>query len=853
MGIPALIALIGNGVGFGAALTAVYGMAGSILLRLGAMALLNAISKPKSKSQGGITFAETNAVPEGVIIYGRTRISGTWIARKTVDVGGSPNKHFHMVLALAAHEIDAVEEVYFEREKVWSLTQYQADVTAGIGDANKWGLTASPFKGNLIIKPYLGSDTQTAEPLFMAATGDWTANSRLQGVAYLYMRLDYGDVFASGIPNPSAVVRGKKVLDPRTGLTQWTRNPALHWRDYLLTTKRRGGAGAQAREVPNAQVIALANICDEAVTLKAGGTEPRYQFNGWLATGDTPAQNLDHIARQWGGWWTYFAGAFVAGGAAYSAPVAHIDADWLAAPMRVTGKRPLEDQFNAVKGIYVDPAAFYVQTDLPQISSNAWLAEDGGERSVLDLGELRGETRNAGGQRLLKLGLLHQRRQVSVNLECNLRAKDLRLGDTVTLANPLRGWTAKAFEVRGIGYAIRQDENGLRPVVMLALLETSAAVFDWTTSEEKDRPAGVGGNLISPWAAPIVGTPGLTEELYSTRTGGVKTAVTLTAATDNPFVEAWEFSIRPQAAAPADAEVVAALSPAVVLDDLAPGFYVLGARARNQRGIWSEWTYSGAVEVYGLAAPPVALTGLSAAINSGLITLRWNQSPDLDVRQGGEIEIRHSFAAGATWQTSTTYGYAVPGSSTLVTGPALSGTFLIAARDSQGVRGPATAIPTNAPDVVPFTVLATVTEHAAFTGTKTNCAVSGSDLVLNVGQVAATYLFAGAISLAAVKTVRLTARVAAIITERSDLFDSPELFDSTALFDGSEEAEGDVTIYVRSTQDNPAGSPVWSDWQLFDRTEMTGRGFQFRADIMAKSTTYGVAVGTLQVVAEERT
>lgn len=852
MGIPVLIAAISGGASFSAALTAVYGLAGSILLRLGAMALLNAISKPKSKSQGGITFAETNAVPEGVIIYGRTRISGTWIARKTVDVGGSPNKHFHMVLALAAHEIDAVEEVYFEREKVWSLAQYQADATAGTGDPNKWGLTASPFKANLIIKPYLGSDAQSAEPLFIAATGDWKATSRLQGVAYLYMRLDYGDVFASGIPNPSAVVRGKKVFDPRTGLTAWSQNPALHWRDYLLTAKRRGGAGAQAREVPDAKVIALANVCDEAVALKGGGTEARYQFNGWLATGDTPAQNLDHIARQWGGWWTYFAGEFVAGGAAYSAAVAHIDADWLASPMRVTGKRPLEDQFNAVKGIYVDPAAFYVQTDLPQIASTAWMAEDGGERSVLDLGELRGETRNAGGQRLLKLALLNRRRQVSVNFECNLRAKDLRLGDTVTLDNPLRGWTAKAFEVRGIGYAIRQDDKGLRPVVVLQLLETSAAVFDWTTSEEKDKPAGVGGNLISPWAPPEIGTPSLTEVLYSTRTGGVKTAVTLTAATDNPFVEAWEFSVRDDDALPADAEVIAAMSPAVTLDDIAPGFYVLGVRARNQRGIWSEWVYSGALEVYGLAAPPVALTGLSAAVNSGLITLRWNQSPDLDVRQGGEIEIRHSFADGATWQTSTTYGYAVPGSSTLVTGPALSGTFLIAARDSQGVRGPATAIPTTAPDVVPFNVVATVTEHAAFTGAKTGCEVSGSDLVLSVGQVAATYVFAGAITFAAVKTVRLTARLATIITERSDLFDSAELFDSVELFDGSEGAEGDVTIWVRSTQDNPAASPVWSDWQIFDRTEITGRGFQFRADLSAVSADYRVAIGTLQVVAEER-
>mgnify|MGYP001239193951 CR=1 FL=1 len=853
MGIPALVALLSNGVAMGAAMTAVYGIGGSILLRLGAMALLNAISKPRGKSQGGITFAETNSVPEGVIVYGRTRISGAWVARKTVAAGGKPNQHFHMVLTLACHQIDAVEAVYLERELVWSLAKFEADAAAGTGDPNLWGLTESPFRDHLIVRPYLGTADQLAEPLFVAVGGsDWTATARLQGVAYLYLRLDYDDVFASGLPNPSAVIRGKPVRDPRTGLTAWTQNPALHWRDYLLTPKRQGGCGAQLREVPDEAVIALANICDEEVALAGGGTEPRYQFNGWLATGDTPATNLDHIARQWGGWWTYFAGVFVAGGAAYQPPAAHVDADWMAGPMRVTGKRPMEEQFNAVKGIYVDAAAWWVQTDLPQISSTSWMIEDGGERSVLDLGELRGEVRIAGGQRLLKLALLNRRRQTSVDLECNLRAAGLQLGDTVTLENPLRGWTDKEFEVRGIGYAIRQDAGGMRPVVLLRLLETSPAVFDWTTSEEKPRPAGPGGALVSPWARPAVGAPAMSETLYSTRTGGVKTSVTLRALTDNPFVEAWEFSMRAEAEAPEDARIIPATTPEVRVDDLLPGAYVLGVRARTSRGIWSEWNYSGALEVFGLALPPQALAGLAAAVNSGLITLRWDQAADLDVRGGGTIEIRHSFMPDATWQTSTTFGKAVPGSSTLVTGPALSGTYLISARDSQGVRGPVTAINTSAPDVVPMTVLAALTEHPAFTGAKTGCTVEGSALALDEGMTSASYDFHDLMDLGAVTTVRMTARISVLISERDGLFDGPDLFDSAALFDGSEEAEGDVTVWVSATEDDPGGSPVWGAWQVFDRTEVSGRGFRFRADIAAASDSYRVAITTLEIVAEER-
>ena len=48
MGIPAMLALLSNGVAMGSALTAVYGVAGSLLLRLGAMSVLNAVARPLS-------------------------------------------------------------------------------------------------------------------------------------------------------------------------------------------------------------------------------------------------------------------------------------------------------------------------------------------------------------------------------------------------------------------------------------------------------------------------------------------------------------------------------------------------------------------------------------------------------------------------------------------------------------------------------------------------------------------------------------------------------------------------------------------------------------------------------------
>ena len=61
-----------------------------------------------------------------------------------------------------------------------------------------------------------------------------------------------------------------------------------------------------------------------------------------------------------------------------------------------------------------------------------------------------------------------------------------------------------------------------------------------------------------------------------------------------------------------------------------------------------------------------------------------------------------------------------------------------------------------------------------------------------------------------------------------------------------------MTIWVSATDDDPDAAPVWGDWQLFDRTEVTGRGFRFRADITATSVSYRVAITNLEIVAEER-
>jgi hypothetical protein len=55
-------------------------------------------------------------------------------------------------------------------------------------------------------------------------------------IAYLYIRMKYDQsAYPNGIPLFTAVVRGKRVFDPRSSTTAWSDNAALCIRDYLTS------------------------------------------------------------------------------------------------------------------------------------------------------------------------------------------------------------------------------------------------------------------------------------------------------------------------------------------------------------------------------------------------------------------------------------------------------------------------------------------------------------------------------------------------------------------------------------------------------------------------------------------
>jgi hypothetical protein len=113
------------------------------------------------------------------------------------------------------------------------------------------------------VKKHLGTPDDPADASLLAECPDkWKETSVLRGFTYTVIRLDLRQAeFQNGLPDINVLMKGRKLYDPRTGLTQWSSNPALVALDYLTSEM----CGVDIEDIPIASYITAANVCDEQV------------------------------------------------------------------------------------------------------------------------------------------------------------------------------------------------------------------------------------------------------------------------------------------------------------------------------------------------------------------------------------------------------------------------------------------------------------------------------------------------------------------------------------------------------------------------------------------------------------
>ena len=412
--------------------------------------------KPDLGTQmGGRSVMTREAASSRKIIYGRARVGGNVVYLEST---GTDNKYLWLVTAIAGHEIDAYEEVWFNDKKIWDGGSY----------VGNWGSYVSiSFKD--------GSQT-TADSGLVAASTKWTSDHKLLDTAYMVVKLTYDqEQFAQGLPNISTVVRGKKVLHPNNSSLVWSQNPALCLRDYLTDTKY--GLGESTANI--ASINTAFGVCDEAVALAAGGTQPRYTMDGVVDTADSIKANIENMTGAMIGRLIYSGGKFEIHAGEYVAPTVTIDESMMVGEISVQTKQSRRNAYNGVKGVFLSEEDNYILADYPAQISSTYATQDG-DPVYLDM-PLPYTVNNIRAQRIAKLALFRSRQQEAITIPCNLNAFKFKIGDNINVSNTRLGYSSKVFEVVGYSFGFSSDQM----VVNVEAIETASSIWDWTTSDEE--------------------------------------------------------------------------------------------------------------------------------------------------------------------------------------------------------------------------------------------------------------------------------------------------------------------------------------------------------------------------------
>jgi len=563
-----------------------------------------------SHSSGVLTFNAAQAGKNMRVIY---------TAAGTAASGGS---YLHLVLVLAAHQCEAIDTIYFNDEEV---------------TLDGSGYATGKYAGHVYVEKYLGTTTQTASAALIAEVPDqWTSAHRGRGHCYIYVRLLRNpNLFPSGVPNISALMRGRnEIYDPRDASTGYSTNAALCIADYL--THEVWGLGAvYADEINETQLIAAANVCDENVTLAAGGTEDRYTLNGVINTAQTPEDIIGKMLTACAGRVVYVGGEWFIHPASYVAPTLSFDEGDLRGPIKVTSLLSARDKFNAVKGVYVSPDNNWQPSDFPPVTSSTYETEDGGERVWREL-DMPFTISAATAQRIAKIELLRVRQQITSVMPFNMAAYRAQPPNVVQINNTRFGWSSKEFEVTESKIQFGEEMG-----VDLSLRETSEDIYDWSTSEETAIDSAPNTTLGNPFYIAAPGAPSATETIYQSFGSGVraKAVVTWTGSTDAQAVRyELQWQVRGQTAWNSQAGITGLSAE---IPEITNAEYLIRVRAYNNLGVQGAWAQS-QVTFTGLSAPPAAVTWF--VIDGD--TLAWQAPNDLDV---SGYRLRFHYGLNTSW------------------------------------------------------------------------------------------------------------------------------------------------------------------------------------------------------------
>ena len=287
----------------------------------------------------------------------------------------------------------------------------------------------------------------------------------------------------------------------------------------------------------------------------------------------------------------------------------------------------------------------------------------------------------------------------------------------------------------------------------------------------------------------------------------------------------------------------------------------------------------------GKTAPPASVTGASLMpIDDASAILSWDQAPDLDVRLGGRVLIRHSTRLDTpAWGDAISIIPAASGNQQQKQVPLLEGSYLLRFEDDGGRQSAEVAyVVTDLPQPQPRLLVKAYSEdqesppfngngidmfysayfdalvlgsgvlissHASIAAL---ASITGSDTSLTQPVVSkGEYEFGSTYDMGGVFDVNIQRRFVTFTFNQLDLIAGrPGLVSSWSSIVGADAGDVDAALLVRATPTDPNVAPQWSDWNELANGIVRGRAFQFKVVASSYDLAQNIVITELGAVME---
>lgn len=533
-------------------------------------------------------------------------------------------------ITLNEGEISAIQEVWLNDQQVTldgsgyvveAPYQFTQSVTTG-----SWPFQSTTTTDYDVARLFFktGTSSQTVHSILDSTFSEVTSDHRLRGVANCLAVFQevpsdkIGEVYPQGNPGVRIVLDASLVKSVRTGATIYSTNPADVIYDYLTGVDAAGfpyGAGKLVSQVDLQSFQAFADLCDELVPLKAGGTGKRYTINGGFALNEEMRTVLSRMCAACDGdIYINGAGKMAIRGGQWVEPTLTLDSALghiISGEFR-QGQSALA-AFNELNITYVDPTQDYMDTEGERWLDTANIALRGKVLSEsLDLPMVQ---THAQARRMAKIHTHKSNPEWVGTVVTNFYGFNALGEETVTIKfGPLGIDTT--FLVQSV--RILDDLTG----VQLSVTSLGEAAYDW----DADLEEGEGPNAPPSTSEPIALVPpadfhvSAAEFVVDGTPVGTYLPATWTEPSRTSLAQEVEYRITgdPTWLNMSVTEGQGFAQTSVVTAD---AVYEVRARTRSPGGVYSDYSTTEIVTATADTSTPAAATGADATGGAGTVLI----------------------------------------------------------------------------------------------------------------------------------------------------------------------------------------------------------------------------------------